>query len=157
MEGRYIVEENINFESFLKVMGVTDEAKIEEMIKATKGDLHDIIKYSLTPNPLIIQHNNFGIWNVVFCPTLSGYKEVSLTDHGDGTWTQVSGLKTSTFPINQEYKVVIKVVIITFGLLSGLLGRQRVDWLCDDGGKHNEEIVQGEGDTFLKYNWNFIE
>ena len=37
MEGRYIVEENINFESFLKVMGVTDEAKIEEMIKATKG------------------------------------------------------------------------------------------------------------------------
>ena len=61
MEGRYIVEENINFESFLKVMGVTDEAKIEEMIKATKGDLHDIIKYSLTPTPLIIQHNNFGI------------------------------------------------------------------------------------------------
>merc|ERR1711936_619853 len=66
MEGRYKVEENINFQSFLKVMGVTDEAKIEEMIKATK--------------------------------------EVSLTDNGDGTWTQVSGLKTSTFPISKEYK-----------------------------------------------------
>ena len=37
MQGRYIVEENINFESFLKVMGVTDDTKIEEMIKATKG------------------------------------------------------------------------------------------------------------------------
>ena len=67
MEGRYKVEENINFESFLKVMGVTDDEKIEEMIKATK--------------------------------------EVSLTDNGDGTWTQVSGLKTSTFPISAEYKV----------------------------------------------------
>merc|ERR1711874_44251 len=66
MEGRYIVEENINFESFLKVMGVTEDSQIEAMIKATK--------------------------------------EVSLTDNGDGTWTQVSGLKTSTFPINQEYK-----------------------------------------------------
>merc|ERR1711951_307327 len=66
MEGRYKVEENINFESFLKVMGVTDDEKIEEMIKATK--------------------------------------EVSLTDNGDGTWTQVSGLKTSTFPISVEYK-----------------------------------------------------
>ena len=37
MQGRYIVQENINFESFLKVMGVTDDTKIEEMIKATKG------------------------------------------------------------------------------------------------------------------------
>ena len=37
MEGHYKVEENINFEGFLKAMGVTDEAKIEGMIKATKG------------------------------------------------------------------------------------------------------------------------
>ena len=37
MQGRYIVQENINFDSFLKVMGVTDDTKIEEMIKATKG------------------------------------------------------------------------------------------------------------------------
>ena len=37
MEGRYIVEENINFESFLKVMGVTEDSQIEAMIKATKG------------------------------------------------------------------------------------------------------------------------
>ena len=37
--------------------------------------------------------------------TCSGCQEVSLADNGDGTWTQVSGLKTSTFPINQEYKV----------------------------------------------------
>merc|ERR1712087_428171 len=66
MEGRYIVQENINFESFLKVMGVKDDSKIEKTIKATK--------------------------------------EVSLTENNDGTWTQVSGLKTSTFPINQEYK-----------------------------------------------------
>ena len=57
MEGRYKVEEvrwssllhhfnmifqNINFQSFLKVMGVTDEAKIEEMIKATKEELNNI-------------------------------------------------------------------------------------------------------------------
>ena len=41
MEGRYKVEENINFESFLKVMGVTDDDKIEEMIKATKERLHN--------------------------------------------------------------------------------------------------------------------
>ena len=39
MEGRYIVQENINFESFLKVMGVKDDSKIEETIKATKGEV----------------------------------------------------------------------------------------------------------------------
>ena len=67
MDGCYKVEENVNFEAFLRVMGVTDEAQVERMIAATK--------------------------------------EVTLTDNGDGTWTQVSGLKTSTFPINKEYKV----------------------------------------------------
>ena len=36
MEGHYIVEENVNFENFLKVMGVSDDAQIEAMIKATK-------------------------------------------------------------------------------------------------------------------------
>ena len=61
------MEENINFEAFLRVMGVTDKALVEKMIAATK--------------------------------------EVTLTDNGDGTWTQASGLKTSTFPINKEYKV----------------------------------------------------
>ena len=39
MQGRYRVEENINFESFLKVMGVRDDTKIEEMIQATKGEV----------------------------------------------------------------------------------------------------------------------
>ena len=67
MEGSYKVEENINFESFLRVMGVTDDAQIEAMIQATK--------------------------------------QVTLKNNGDGTWTQESGLKTSTFPINKEYKV----------------------------------------------------
>ena len=67
MEGCYRVEENVNFEAFLRVMGVTDEAQMEKMIAATK--------------------------------------QVTLTDNGDGTWTQVSGLKTSTFPINKEYTV----------------------------------------------------
>ena len=66
MDGCYKVEENVNFEAFLRVMGVTDEAQVEKMINATK--------------------------------------EVTLTDNGDGTWTQASGLKTSTFPINKEYK-----------------------------------------------------
>ena len=66
MDGCYKVEENVNFEAFLRVMGVTDEAQVERMIAATK--------------------------------------EVTLTDNGDGTWTQASGLKTSTFPINKEYK-----------------------------------------------------
>merc|ERR1712156_65261 len=36
MEGVYNVQENVNFENFLKVMGVTDEATIEKMINATK-------------------------------------------------------------------------------------------------------------------------
>ena len=67
MEGSYKVEENINFESFLRVMGVTDDVQIEAMIQATK--------------------------------------QVTLKDNGDGTWTQESGLKTSTFPLNKEYKV----------------------------------------------------
>ena len=35
MEGTYKVVENINFESFLKVMGVMDDEKIEQMIQAT--------------------------------------------------------------------------------------------------------------------------
>ena len=67
MEGCYRVEENVNFEAFLRVMGVTDEVQMEKMIAATK--------------------------------------QVTLTDNGDGTWTQESGLKTSTFPINKEYTV----------------------------------------------------
>ena len=54
--------------SFLRVMGVTDDEKIEKMIQATT--------------------------------------QITLTNNGDGTWTQVSGLKTSTFPIGEEYKVV---------------------------------------------------
>jgi len=66
MEGTYKVVENINFESFLKVMGVMDDEKIEQMIQATT--------------------------------------QVKLSNNGDGTWTQVSGLKTSTFPIGEEYK-----------------------------------------------------
>ena len=36
MEGSYTVEENINFENFLKVMGVPDDDTIQKMIKATK-------------------------------------------------------------------------------------------------------------------------
>ena len=32
-------------------------------------------------------------------------KQVTLTDNGDGTWTQASGLKTSTFPLNKEFTV----------------------------------------------------
>ena len=35
MEGNYKVEENINFENFLKVMGVKDEETIQKMIQAT--------------------------------------------------------------------------------------------------------------------------
>eukprot|EP00092_Neocalanus_flemingeri_P048734 GFUD01055730.1.p1 GENE.GFUD01055730.1~~GFUD01055730.1.p1 ORF type:complete len:128 (+),score=37.62 GFUD01055730.1:48-431(+) len=66
MEGCYKVEENINFENFLKVMGVPDDETIQKMIQATK--------------------------------------QVTLTNNGDGTWTQVSGLKTSTFPLNKEFK-----------------------------------------------------
>jgi len=66
MEGCYNVVENINFENFLKVMGVTDDNTIQKMIQATK--------------------------------------QVTLTANEDGTWTQVSGLKTSTFPLNTEFK-----------------------------------------------------
>merc|ERR1711915_100271 len=66
MEGVYNVQENVNFENFLKVMGVTDEATIEKMINATK--------------------------------------QGTLTANQDGTWTQVSGLKTLTFPVNTEFK-----------------------------------------------------
>ena len=36
MEGCYRVEENVNFEAFLRVMGVTDETQMEKMIAATK-------------------------------------------------------------------------------------------------------------------------
>ena len=36
MEGCYKVEENINFESFLRVMGVTEEEQIQRMMAATK-------------------------------------------------------------------------------------------------------------------------
>ena len=35
MEGTYKVEENINFENFLRVMGVQDEESIQKMIQAT--------------------------------------------------------------------------------------------------------------------------
>jgi len=66
MEGCYTVEENINFENFLKVMGVLDDETIQKMIQATK--------------------------------------QVTLTENDDGTWTQVSGLKTSNFPLNKEFK-----------------------------------------------------
>eukprot|EP00092_Neocalanus_flemingeri_P087025 GFUD01109748.1.p1 GENE.GFUD01109748.1~~GFUD01109748.1.p1 ORF type:complete len:128 (+),score=45.25 GFUD01109748.1:45-428(+) len=66
MEGCYKVEENINFENFLKVMGVPDDETIQKMILATQ--------------------------------------QVTLTANADGTWTQVSGLKTSTFPLNKEFK-----------------------------------------------------
>merc|ERR1711962_1828713 len=66
MEGCYNVVENINFENFLRVMGVTDEDTVQRMIQATK--------------------------------------QVTLTANEDGTWTQVSGLKTSTFPLNTEFK-----------------------------------------------------
>ena len=51
MQGRYIVQENINFESFLKVMGVEDESKIEEMIKATKGEVKYKFKMKPIPRP----------------------------------------------------------------------------------------------------------
>merc|ERR1712215_132323 len=66
MEGCYKVLENINFENFLKVMGVPDDGTIQKMIQATQ--------------------------------------QVTLTANADGTWTQVSGLKTTTFPLNQEFK-----------------------------------------------------
>ena len=35
MEGCYRVEENVNFENFLKVMGVPDDETIKKMIQAT--------------------------------------------------------------------------------------------------------------------------
>ena len=35
MEGTYKVEENINFENFLSVMGVGGEENIQKMIQAT--------------------------------------------------------------------------------------------------------------------------
>ena len=35
MEGCYRVEENVNFENFLKVMGVPDDETIQKMIQAT--------------------------------------------------------------------------------------------------------------------------
>eukprot|EP00090_Calanus_glacialis_P002001 TRINITY_DN11502_c0_g1_i1.p1 TRINITY_DN11502_c0_g1~~TRINITY_DN11502_c0_g1_i1.p1 ORF type:complete len:128 (-),score=33.69 TRINITY_DN11502_c0_g1_i1:93-476(-) len=65
MEGCYRVEENVNFENFLKVMGVPDDETIQKMIQATT--------------------------------------QVTLTANADGTWTQVSGLKTSTFPVDKEF------------------------------------------------------
>ena len=36
MEGRYKVIENINFEAFYRLMGVSDKATIEKLIEATK-------------------------------------------------------------------------------------------------------------------------
>eukprot|EP00092_Neocalanus_flemingeri_P066207 GFUD01080627.1.p1 GENE.GFUD01080627.1~~GFUD01080627.1.p1 ORF type:complete len:128 (-),score=51.87 GFUD01080627.1:166-549(-) len=66
MEGTYKVEENINFENFLRAMGVQDEESIQKMIQATKL--------------------------------------VTLKQNADGTWTQETGLRTSTFPLNKEFE-----------------------------------------------------
>ena len=84
MEGCYNVEENIDFDNFLKEMGVTDDATIQKMIQATKQVTK--LRYFLNSNSIISP-------------------QVTLTANSDGTWTQVSGLKTSTFPINEEFKV----------------------------------------------------
>ena len=48
MEGCYKVEENINFESFLRVMGVTEEEQIQRMMAATKEVIVIIILSSLS-------------------------------------------------------------------------------------------------------------
>ena len=90
MEGCYKVEENINFESFLRVMGVTEEEQIQRMMAATK----EVI--------VIMDHHNHH-----------HHYQVTLTNNGDGTWTQVSGLKTSTFPIGQEYTVRLLLLVLT--------------------------------------------
>merc|ERR1711892_1158885 len=66
MEGTYTVVENINFDSFLRVMGVQEEETIQKMIQATK--------------------------------------QVVLKENADGTWTQETGLRTLTFPINKEFE-----------------------------------------------------
>merc|ERR1711892_1099927 len=65
MEGTYTVVENINFDSFLRVMGVQEET-IKKMIQATK--------------------------------------QVILKENADGTWTQETGLRTLTFPINKDFE-----------------------------------------------------
>ena len=87
MEGCYKVEENINFEAFLRAMGVTDDETIEKMIQATK--------------------------------------QVTLKDNGNGTWTQISGLKTSTFPLDKEYKVEILDGNFKASLFSRRVGERR--------------------------------
>ena len=102
MEGCYKVEENINFESFLRVMGVTEEEQIQRMMAATKEVIVIIILSSSSSS----------------LSSLSSYYhhyhyQVTLTNNGDGTWTQVSGLKTSTFPIGQEYTVRLLVLVLT--------------------------------------------
>ena len=89
MEGCYNVEENIDFDNFLQEMGVTDDATIQKMVQATKQvtELRYFINYISMISP-----------------------KVTLTANSDGTWTQVSGLKTSTFPINEEFKVCHQVI-----------------------------------------------
>ena len=85
MEGCYTVEENINFENFLKVMGVPDDETIQKMIQATKQ-----VRYY---HRIYIDNCSLNL------------SKVTLTENDDGTWTQVSGLKTSNFPLNKEFKV----------------------------------------------------
>lgn len=65
MEGCFAVEEDINFDNFLK-MFYHDDEKVQKMIENSK--------------------------------------QVTLTENPDGTWTINSGLKTSTFPLNKEFK-----------------------------------------------------
>merc|ERR1712038_731471 len=102
MEGCYKVEENINFESFLRVMGVTEDEQIQRMMAATK--------------------------------------EVTLTNNGDGTWTQVSGLKTSTFPIGQEYTDTWGDKQLT-GLVTMEAGTMRKVYKLGDTEVLTEEVV----------------
>ena len=83
MEGTYKVEENINFENFLSVMGMEGEENIQKMIQATT------------------MVGKRGVGYIVYhC-----FVQVTLKENADGTWTQETGLRTLTFPINEEFEV----------------------------------------------------
>ena len=116
------MEENIDFDNFLKEMGVTDDATIQKMIQATKQVTK--LRYFLISISMISP-------------------KVTLTANSDGTWTQVSGLKTSTFPINEEFKVCRQVIYFQKYVSLGFMGRERIDRVCHNGWNTNDKSIQG--------------
>ena len=70
-------------------------------------------------------------------------KQMTLIDNGNGTWTQVSGLRTQTFPLNKEFTVYLaRSSRLRWGF-SGFLGSPEGDWICYSGWDEIEQSVEG--------------